>query len=238
MPNLPRFQEDYDVTDAENKTVKSITEYHVACVFLIDTSDSMNYNNAIVQVNKAVDDFKKSITDAHAKSCIDVAFISFGPDVKVLKEFGPIVDMSQQYFTASGGTPMGEALIKAMDMIIERKALYRKKATPYYRPWIFCITDGGPTDKEQTATATQRLKQMVEQNGVVDYCVGVDNFEKEKMKEIFSPERVYFLSDSNFSELFKWLGNSFTTMSNSGVPIGGSLDLPPAPRSLVVTTPL
>ena len=58
-------------------------------------------------------------------------------DVKIHNRFRPVADMPSQYFSAGGGTPMGEALNRAMDMITERKALYKKKATSYYRPWIY-----------------------------------------------------------------------------------------------------
>jgi uncharacterized protein YegL len=224
---MPKFQENFDISDTEYEVVKSIAEYHVACVFLIDTSGSMISDNAIGQVNQAVEDFRLDVTDTHDKACIDVALISFGPDVKVLKTFGPVGDMQQQYFSADGGTPMGEALNEAMDMIMKRKALYKKKSTPYYRPWIFCVTDGEPTD--EYLTAAQRLKRMVAQDGVVDWCVGVDNFNRQKMREIFSAERIYFLRDSNFRALFKWLSASFSSMSQRGVPSGGSLVLSSPP---------
>jgi uncharacterized protein YegL len=131
---------------------------------------------------------------------------------------------------------MGEALHKAMDMIIERKKLYKERATPYYRPWIFCVTDDEPTD--EYSTSAQRLKKMVAENGVVDWCVGVDNFNREKMREIFSAERIFFLSDSNYRELFQWLAPSLSRISQSRAPTGGRLSLPPPPRNLEILTPL
>jgi uncharacterized protein YegL len=43
-------------------------------------------------------------------------------------------------------------------MITMRKKLYRDNGTPYYRPWIFLITDGAPTDNDAWKNAAVRIK--------------------------------------------------------------------------------
>ena len=164
--------------------------------------------------------------DEHTKACIDVALVSFGPDVQVQQGFTAVSEMIPPTLTANGGTPMGAAIDKALDMIAEQKAKYNQYGTPYYRPWIFCITDGGPNDSY--ATAAQRLKEMEDATKVLGYCVGVANFDRHTMASIFNPERIFELDNLNFPALFKFVSSSLATVRNSD-PNGG--------RSVAVEAP-
>ena len=219
------------IEDVGTGGIQWITERHVACVFLLDTSGSMVANDAIGKLNAGLRTFKEqtisdSSFDEHTKACIDVALVSFGPDVQVQQGFTAVSEMIPPTLTANGGTPMGAAIDKALDMIAERKAKYNQYGTPYYRPWIFCITDGGPNDSY--ATAAQRLKEMEDATKVLGYCVGVANFDRHTMASIFNPERIFELDNLNFPALFKFVSSSLATVRNSD-PNGG--------RSVAVEAP-
>lgn len=214
--------------------IQWITERHVACVFLLDTSGSMGNDDAIGKLNAGLRTFKEQTVndasfDEHTKACIDVALISFGPDVRVQQEFTAVSEMVPPTLTANGGTPMGAAIDKALDMIAEQKARYNDLGTPYYRPWIFCITDGGPNDSY--AAAAQRLKEMEDATKVLGYCVGVANFDRRTMASIFNTERIFELENLNFPALFKFVSSSLATVRNSD-PNGGRSVAVEAPSDL------
>lgn len=198
--------------------IQWITERHVACVFLLDTSGSMALNDAIGKLNAGLRTFKEQTMnnasfDEHTKACIDIALISFGPDVKVQQDFTAVSEMIPPVLTANGGTPMGAAIDKALDMITAQKEKYNELGTPYYRPWIFCITDGGPNDSY--VAAAQRLKEMEAATKVLGYCVGVANFDRHTMASIFNTERMFELENLNFPALFKFVSSSLATVRNS-----------------------
>lgn len=206
--------------------IQWISERHVACVFLLDTSSSMSTDNAIGKLNEGLRTFKSQTIsdttfDEHTKACIDVALISFGPNVVLQQDFVSVSDMNIPTLSADGGTPMGEALNMAMDIIAQQKARYNELGTPYYRPWIFCITDGQPNDSYQGAA--QRLRQMENDTKVLGYCVGVENFERSIIATIFNPDRIFELKNLNFPALFEFISSSLTTIRNSDPNAGDTV---------------
>ena len=206
--------------------IKWINERHVACVFLLDTSGSMQMNNAIGKLNEGLQAFKEQTMndttfDEHTKSCIDVALISFGPNVVLQQDFVPVSSMDPPILLAAGGTPMGGAIDMALDIIGQQKIRYNDLGTPYFRPWVFCITDGEPND--DYIVATQRLKQMEDQKKVLGYCVGVENFNRQAMANIFNHERIFELKNLNFPALFKFVSSSLASVRNSDPNAGNSV---------------
>lgn len=197
---------------------KAISERHVACVFLLDVSGSMHRNDAILKLNDAMNNkFKVHMqSDDRIADVVDAAMISFGSTVTVLQDFRPVSEMEVPVLTANGPTPLGEALKKALDLINRRKEVYRSTGTPYFRPWIFCITDGSPTDDWHDAAL--ELKQAEAANKVIARCVCIENdetFSKYEIKQIFDPNRILKLENLDFDGLFEFVSNSLTAVSQS-----------------------
>ena len=203
MPDLKQFE----------FNVAAVNEPHVACVLLLDISGSMD-GDPIANLNRGVREFKdQSMLDDLAKKRIDVAIVTFSDTARVVQEFAPLPEMTAPALEASGQTAMGAGLDLAMDLIERRKGVYKEVGTPYFRPWIFMITDGEPTD-EYTAAAA-RLKSLETGKKLMCWAIGVPGYNVGKLKEI--TERVIELKDINFVSIFEWLSNSMVAVSHSDI---------------------
>jgi len=120
-------------------------EPRCALMLLLDTSGSMG-GAPIRELNDGVATLKQGLTeDALASKRVEVGIISFGP-VKIESPFHTVTNFFPPVLHASGDTPMGEAIRQGIEMLKQRKAEYRAAGISFFRPWIFLMTDGCPTD--------------------------------------------------------------------------------------------
>jgi uncharacterized protein YegL len=191
------------------------------CVLLLDTSSSMS-GQPIKQLNAGLKQFQQELaSDPLGAKRVEVAIISFGP-VRVQQDFITADMFAAPHLATEGGTPMGEAIMEALDLIKLRKQQYQANGVAYYRPWVFLITDGAPTD-EWTAAA-KAVHAAEKAKALVFFPVGVDGADFEVLTQL-SPRTPIKLRGLAFREVFQWLSNSLSGVSKSKV--GDVLKLPP-----------
>jgi uncharacterized protein YegL len=126
---------------------------------------------------------------------------------------------------ASGQTAMGTGILRALELVRERKAVYKRNGIAYYRPWIFMITDGEPTEPDHIVQhAAQEVRREEENKGVAFFAVGVDKANMATLAEI-SVRQPLKLRGLAFRELFVWLSASMQRVSGSKP--GDQVPLPP-----------
>jgi uncharacterized protein YegL len=125
---------------------------------------------------------------------------------------------------ADGGTPLGEAISRAMALLRERKEIYKQNGLDYFRPWIFTITDGKPTDKGWEAVAEQ-VRQEEARKGVIFYGVGVEGADLNVLNRFSAARPALRLKGLAFNELFTWLSKSLSAVAHSRP--GEQAPLPP-----------
>src|SRR5205823_10176487 len=90
--------------------------------------------------------------------------------------------------------------------------IYRGSGIPIYRPWVFLITDGGPTDSWQNAA---RLIREGEANKKFKFfAVGVEGANFDVLKQL-SVGDVIRLEGLRFRNLFQWLSDSLGGVARS-----------------------
>ena len=182
------------------------------CVLLLDVSGSMS-GQPIAELNAGLTVFKDELAaDALAMKRVEVAMVTFGPT----KIEMPFVSASTFYpptLSSQGDTPMGSAIMQALSLVEDRKNEYRANGISYYRPWVFLITDGGPTDAWQEAAAAVRAGDA--SKTFAFFAIGVKGANMDVLKQISSARDPLSLDALKFRELFSWLSSSLKSVSQS-----------------------
>ena len=200
--------------------IQEPSESHFAMVLLVDTSLSMS-GDPINSLNKAINYFKEvMISYKIFLERIDVCIIEFNDTARVVQEFTPISRLEPVKLTAVGPTSMGAGIDLAIDKVKERVKMYKHYGTPYYRPWIFMITDGFHMD--DITDARERMITETQKMDVEFWTLCVPGYDRTTITSL--PQRYKELKgggEDEYRHVFYWL--SYTILDD----IFGTIDYEP-----------
>lgn len=220
------------------------------CVLLLDTSDSMftvvanagadtgqtvfkdgqlyrivdGGTTRIDLLNQGLLVYQSELdNDPLASQRVEVSIITFGGGVKTEVPWTTANKFVPPTLTAGGDTPMGAAIIEAITAINVRKQMYKQNGIMYYRPWIFLITDGEPTDNWKSAA--DQVREGEQKKAFAFFAVGVDGANFNTLSQI-AVRQPLPLRNCNFREMFLWLSQSQKSVSHSNVGQEHQVKLP------------
>lgn len=195
------------------------------CLLLLDKSGSME-GAPISELNEGLVGFRQHLTeDRLAAKRVEIAIVGFGP-VEVVSDFVTVDRFEAPRLVASGDTPMGEAIELGLDMLNARKKMYPEGGVPYFRPLVFLMSDGSPTDK--TKRAARLISESEHGKKLSFFPVGVEGADMGQLQEL-SVRAPVKLRGLAFAEFFRWLSNSLGAMSRSSPGDVVPMENPTAP---------
>lgn len=181
------------------------------CLLLLDVSGSMR-GQPIRELNEGLALFRDELyADSLAAKRVEVGIVTFGP-VQVLSDFTGVQSWVPPTLTAQGDTPMGAAIEQGLALLRDRKEIYKANGISYYRPWVFLITDGGPTDA--WANAAAQVKQGEAEKAFSFFAIGVQDANMQVLSQMATRSPLA-LKELRFRDLFAWLSASLSSVSRS-----------------------
>lgn len=181
------------------------------CVLLLDTSGSM-HGEPMRQLNEGfrtlIDEL---LEDNLARKRVEIAVVTFGP-VQLRQDFATPDVVLVDPLETTGDTPMGEAIHFALGLVENRKETYRSRGVAYYRPWVFLITDGAPTDAWKRVA--EEVRRGENAGNFAFFSIGVQGADMGVLSQI-SVRAPIKLQGLRFAEMFRWLSNSLRGVSRS-----------------------
>jgi uncharacterized protein YegL len=181
------------------------------CLLLLDVSGSMQ-GQPIAELNAGLITFKDELAaDALAMKRVEVGIVTFGP-VQIALPFQGASSFYPPNLSAQGDTPIGSAIKQGLEMVRRRKDEYKANGISYYRPWVFLITDGGPTDEWQSAAAA--VREGEQSKSIAFFAIGIQGANMDTLQQI-SVREPLLLDGLRFRDLFSWLSTSLRSVSQS-----------------------
>ena len=167
----------------------------------------------IRELNAALQLFKSELmADSMTAKRVEVAVVTFGGAVDLTIDFTAAVDFRPPTLIAKGDTPLGRAVEVGLDLLHERKRRLRGNGIDLYRPWVFLITDGEPTDEWRNLR--EQIQYGEEHKSFLFFALATGSAKLDVLQQISVREPLK-LAGVRFRPLFRWLSDSLKAISHS-----------------------
>jgi len=201
---------------------------------LLDTSGSM-VGEPIEAVKNGLSLLLSALrADPHALETVHLSVITFDSNAQQVVPMTDLAMFQEPTFTAKGTTALGAALTLLANCI-DREV---RKSTPEekgdWKPLVFIMTDGQPTDDWQKGLNDFRRVKT----GIVVACAagsasGAESLLKQITKDVVMLDTA---DKSTIASFFKWISSSTTTVSKkvdtSGVEATSMSQMPTPPAGI------
>jgi uncharacterized protein YegL len=197
---------------------------------VLDTSGSMT-GEPIEAVKNGVQVLVASLRqDPYALETAYLSVITFDSSAKQIVPLTELSVFQMPDIQASGTTALGDALTLLANKIGSEVTKTTAEVKGDWKPLVFIMTDGGPTDNWQKGLAEFQKRKI----GLTVACAAGQGADTTVLKKITEVVVQLDTADSGtIKAFFKWVSASVSTGSQkveaSGIDVGGLNELPPPP---------
>lgn len=196
---------------------------------LLDTSGSMR-GEPIHSVNVGLQSMLSALRrDPYALESVHLSIITFDLEAKVYLPLTPLdqVQLTDIDVPSAGATFMGAALELLAEQVIQQLQKSTDEVKGDWRPLLFVMTDGSPSDVYAYQQAIPVIKQLNFASIVA--CAAGPKAKQEHLLQLTDKVVVLDTMDAaSFAGFFKWVSAS-VVVGSSSAGISGSVSLPPPP---------
>lgn len=203
---------------------------------LIDSSGSMR-GEPIQSVNVGLSAMLSALRqDPYALETVYLSIITFDHEIKELLPLQALesAQVNDIELPRSGATHLGEGLNKVCDCVERDILTSTSDQKGDFRPMLFVMTDGAPSDLMDFEAAVQRIKGM--KFSEIIACAAGPKAKQEHLKK-FANKTVSLetMDSAGFANYFQWVSASIAANA-SGQQNGaeGDITLPPPPDEVQV----
>lgn len=200
---------------------------------LLDTSGSMG-GEPIESVKNGVQVMISSLRQN--PQAIETAYLSVITFDSAAKQIIPLTDLASFQMVdirATGTTALGEALTLVSNCIDREVQKTTMETKGDWKPLVFIMTDGIPTDNWQKGLADFKLRKTA----YTVACAAGSGADTQILKQITENVVSLDTADSqSIAKFFAWvtasIGVTSTKVEDTGTEVGGLKELPPPPSEL------
>jgi uncharacterized protein YegL len=200
---------------------------------LLDTSGSM-FGEPIEAVKNGVQTLVAALRqDPYALETAYLSVITFDNCARQVVPLTELANFQMPNIQAQGQTCMGDALKLLAQKVDTEVARTTAEVKGDWKPIVFMMTDGTPTDDLAAGLAAIRSKKF----GMIIACAAGANANVDSLRQITESIVSLDTADSStISAFFKWVSASISTGSQkveaSGKEVAGLQELPPPPPEI------
>lgn len=196
---------------------------------LLDCSESMA-GPYLESVRHGLTAFKNDVLDFEpAAATVHVGIITFASRARLVtgEDLVPIRALTPPPMEARGTTHLGGALRMLQDCIARQVRRKSSSGGPLadFRPLVFILTDGEPSDEDVWPRAREDVQYMVDRREISVVTVGCGpGINLDNMREIAIGDSFFMMEDSSksFRMFFQWVASSVVAQSQAVSRVGTS----------------